>query len=302
MDGAAISAPSNVDRYLHVRSMIETPIMDDRKWAKVPGIAADAFLVDLEDSVPPPLKEAARERVIDCIRDPSHLGGRTLVARPNHLSTPWGRDDIEAMAEAGVTCLAYPKCESADDLGEMLSIFRAHGGSPDVFATVETARAVVNMREVASNPNVVALGIGVGDLSADMGVPLFDDDGEVNPLFDSAKSQLTIMGAAFGLLRCDFAYAPDLRDLAEVQRRLLISRARGFTAAATFYPPHVDVINEVFSPSPAEVQAADDLIGVYEAAVADGRAALADASGRTILVHDYHKALKVRARAAALAR
>ncbi|MET0149445.1 MAG: aldolase/citrate lyase family protein, partial [Acidimicrobiales bacterium] len=93
------------DRYLGVRSLLETPIMDDHKWAKLPGIPTDAVLVDLEDSVPPPLKEQARERVVGALKDRSFFEGRVLVARCNHLSTPWGRDDLQVLGEAGVTCL-----------------------------------------------------------------------------------------------------------------------------------------------------------------------------------------------------
>src|SRR5207248_2516288 len=99
----------STERYLGVRSLIETPIMDERKWAKVPSIPADAFLLDIEDSVPPASKDAARARVAAYVRDPSYFDGRLVVARVNHLSTPWGRDDIDELAGAGVTCVAYPK-------------------------------------------------------------------------------------------------------------------------------------------------------------------------------------------------
>ena len=286
--------------YAHIRSMIETPIMDDRKWAKVPSIPADCFLVDLEDSVPPPLKDAARSKVISYLAQPDYFGHRVLVARPNHLSTPWGRDDVEALAEAGVSCIAYPKCQTADELTEVLEIFRSRGVEPDVFAIIETARSVVDVARIAALTNVVAIGIGIGDLSAEMGVPVYDEAGELNELFTVPKVQVSLAGAAFGLLTCDFAYAPDLRDLDEVRRRLTISRDLGFTTGATFYPPHVAVINEVFSPSAVDVQAAEELIGMYEAAVANGDPALTLQSGRTILVHDYEKALQVRARAASL--
>ena len=81
-----------------------------------------------------------------------------------------------------------------------------------------------------------------------------------------------------------------------------MSRRCGYTTGATFYPPHVDIINEVFSPSPADVEAADEVIGLYEAAVAAGDPAVTLESGRTILVHDYEKARKVRARFDAIRR
>jgi citrate lyase beta subunit len=276
--------------------------MDERKWAKLPDIPSDAVLVDLEDSVPPPLKEAARERVVAQLRRPDELAGRLLVARPNHLSTPWGHDDLLALGGAGVTCLAYPMCRSAEDLQAAQEILRSVGADPDVFAGIETARGVVEMDAIARVDKVVAIGLGVGDLSADMGVPLYGPAGELNELFSVPRAQVAITAAAHGLATMDFVYAPDLRDLDDYRRRYEVSRRLGFTGAATFYPPHVAIINEVFTPSPAELAAADEVIGLYETAVAAGDPAVTLPSGRTILVHDYQKACRVRARFDAIAR
>ena len=284
------------ERYAGIRSIMETPILDDRKWAKVPEIPADAFMVDLEDSVPPPLKEAARERVVAYLQQPEYFGGRVMVARPNHLSTPWGRDDVEALAEVGAACVAYPKCETAEELLEVQEIFRVRGADPDIIASIETARGVVEVAKIAAIDKVVMVGIGVGDMSADMGVPLYGPDGELNEVFAVPKAQVVLAGLAFGRLTGDFVYTPDLRDVEETRRRWDVSRRLGFTTGFTFYPPHVPIINEVFGASQDDADAADEVIGLYEAAVAAGNAAVTLASGRTILVHDYQKALKVRAR------
>lgn len=289
------------ERYQGIRSLIETPIMNDHKWAKVPDIPADAFLVDLEDSVPPERKEAARSKLISYLAQPEFFGGRLTIPRPNHLSTKWGCDDIEALAEAGVTCMAYPKVETPDDLYEVQEIFRAKGVDPDIFAIIETARSVVEVNRIAAVDKVVALMFGSGDLSVDMHVPLYGPDGELNELFTTPKVLTTLAGAAFGRLSVDVAFAPDLRDLSEIRRRFTISRRLGFTTGVTFYPPHVPVINEVFGPSAADLDAADEVIGLYEGALAAGDPAVTLASGRTILVHDYEKARQVRRRAALIA-
>jgi citrate lyase beta subunit len=189
-----------------------------------------------------------------------------------------------------------------EDLLEAQELLRAAGADPDIFASVETARGVLEMAAIAQVDRVVAIGLGMGDLSADMGIPLYGPDGELNDAFGGPRAQVALTGAAFGLLAIDMVYAPDLRDLEEIRRRLEVSRRFGYTTAATFYPPHVEVINEVFSPSKADVDAADEVIGVYEAAVAAGDPAVTLESGRTILVHDYEKARKVRARFDAIRR
>jgi len=289
------------DRYLGVRSLLETPIMDDRKWAKIPGIPTDAVLVDLEDSVPPPAKEAARERVVRALGEPDFFGGRLLVARCNNLATPWGRDDLQALGEAGVTCMAYPKCESVEDALEAKALLAAAGATPDLFLSIESALGVVNMAAIAQVEGVVGIGIGIGDLSADLGVSLYGPDGTVNDAFAGPRAQVAVVARAFGLLSMDFPYAQDLRDLDEIRRQLEASRRMGYTSASTFYPPHVEVINDVFSPSADEVAAADEVIGIYETALAAGDAAVTLPSGRTILVHDYQKAQAVRRRHDAVA-
>src|ERR1700694_2954867 len=91
------------------RTYLEVPTMDSHKWDKIPGIDADVFMADMEDSVPPKLKEEAREKVLGLVRDPSYFGDKEFVCRPNNLFTPWGREDIEGLAEAGAPFLMYPK-------------------------------------------------------------------------------------------------------------------------------------------------------------------------------------------------
>lgn len=284
-------------RYRALRTIFETPVMDEHKWEKIPNIDADMFFLDLEDSVPPSLKEAARERVVAHVRDPSYFGTRLTIARPNHLFTAWGRDDVVALAEAGVSCIAYPKIGSVEDLLEALELLRSCGATPDVYATIETAASVVDLRDIAAVPCVVGLMSGPGDLSVDLGVPLFDDGGGLNSVLDHAKALTVMAGAARGLCTTDIVYAPDYRDLEEIRRRLIGCKRMGFTTMTTFYPPHVPVINEVFTPTGEEVERARRIVAIYERVMAEGRPAALDEDGRTILVHDYQKARLVLQRA-----
>lgn len=282
-------------KYRAVRSILETPILDDHKWAKVAGIPADMAFIDLEDSVPPSRKVEARERVASALRG-DQLGGKLALGRPNHLSTEWGREDVIAFAESGVDCLAYPKIEDPDDLGALIDLLEEHGACPAIYAIIETASSVVWLRELASMPRVVALMSGPGDLSVDIGMPLYEDDGTLNRGFLFTKMQTVVTGAAFDLATVDIAYAPNLRDLAEIRRRVEASRRLGFTTMSTFYPPHVDIINSVFSPDDDQVRAATEIVDRYESALRAGNPALLTDAGETILVHDYEKAKKLLSR------
>jgi citrate lyase beta subunit len=284
-------------KYLAVRSVLETPILDERKWAKVPSIPADMMLLDLEDAVPVQLKDKARDKVVSYLEDPSYLGDKLFLARPNHLDSPWGRDDVIALAEAGVTCMAYPKLRSVAELLDVLELLEQHHASPDIFAIIETAGAMMDLREISRVPNVVALMCGPGDLSVDLGIPLLEPDGTLNRVFEPMKVQNVLAAHARRIAVTDIVYAPDFRDLDEIRRRALLSRTSGFTALATFYPPHVEIINDVLTPSKAEISAAKELVTCYEALRAEGKPAMLSARGETILVHDYEKARGVLAKA-----
>ena len=284
-------------KYRAIRTVFETPILDDRKWAKIPSIPADMIFLDLEDSVPAHRKEEARDRLVGHLVDTSYFGGRPVVARPNHLSTPWGHDDVIALAEAGVTCMAYPKIAVYEELLEVLELLAAHNATPDIYAIIETAGSMLDLREIARHPQVVALMFGPGDLSVDIGCPLFDPDGTLNRVFEPMAGQVVLAATAARIASVDIVYAPDYRDLDEVRRRAEAIARQGFTTFSGFYPPHVPILNEVLTPSEGEINSAREVVELYESVLAEGRPAALTSSGETLLVHDYDKALGVLARA-----
>jgi citrate lyase beta subunit len=282
--------------YRAIRSVFEAPILDERKWAKVPEIPADLMFIDIEDSVAPARKEEARDVAVHYIKDPTYFGGRPTLARPNHLSTPWGRDDVIAFAEAGVELMAYPKIQRYDELLEVVELMAEYGARPDIYAIAETSGSMLDLRQLTEHPQVVSVMFGPGDMSVDIGIPMLEPDGELNRVFNAMKSSVVLAASAAQIACTDIVFAPDFRDFDEVRRRARVSRMLGFTALATFYPPHVEIIHEIFTPTPAEVSAAQEIVEVYEAVLAEGKPAALGPGGETILVHDYHKALSVLAK------
>lgn len=286
--------------YAGVRSIMESPIMDDRKWAKVPSIPADCFMLDLEDSVPPALKIAARDKVVAHVGRDDFFGDAVVMARPNHLSTPWGRDDLEALASAKAPLLACPKISTPQEIDDVLEITRRLGSDPDIFAIIETARSIEHVAAIAEHPNVVGLMFGPGDLSVDSGITLFDGHGDLNPAFLFPRVRTTLAASAAGKLSATIAFAADLKDLDEIRRRYTEAAQTGFTAGITFYPPHVGIVNDVFGPDPIEVARARTIVTAYEAGLANGDAATTLDDGTVLLVHDYEKALALAVRADAV--
>ena len=268
------------------RTYLEVPTMDDRKWAKIPGIAADVFMADIEDSVPPDLKDAAREKVVSLVRDPSFFEGREFICRPNCLETPWGRDDLEALAEAHAPFVLYPKARSVEDVLEVLSIFAKHGAAPELHLIIETPQAIMRLEQIVQVAGVHGVMVGPGDLSLETGIALFDAQEVFNEGFLYARSKTLINARAVGLEATEGLLVANLKDTESVGRAVHRSVLSGFTGNLTFYPPHVEIINAARTPSAEEVVWLRRLVEAFEAAQAEGKGAVT-LDGRWITVHQF---------------
>lgn len=281
----------------NVRCLFESPILDQHKWDKIPGIPADAFILDLEDAVPVGGKEQARIKVVEFLSRPEYFDGRLTVPRANALDTPWGRDDIIALAVARTPIIMLPKVNRPSDIDDVLALFAEYGQRPDVLASIESARGVLDVEAILGHEAVVAATFGPGDLYVDAGMALYEPDGSMNPGLLYPKVKTVLAGAASQVPVLSIAYMPDVKDADEVRRRVAAERRLGFSGCCAFYPPHVELINAEFTPSPEVVQAAIEVVGAYEEAVAQGKPAVQLANGKVVLMHQYLEASKTISRA-----
>lgn len=279
-----------------MRSILETPILDDHKWSKVPTLPTDAVLLDLEDSVPPQRKAEARGKVVEFLGRPEFFAGRLPLPRVNALDTPWGDEDLRTLAAAGVSLLAYPKLRGEDELAEVRRRLHAAGADPAVVVIVETARAVLRLEQIAATDGVAGLILGPSDLATDVGWQLLDGDAVFADAYHYPKAKLVLAGAAYGLPVYDTVFVADLRDRDQVAAAAAHARRLGFTGMATFYPPHLSVINDAFTPSATERAAAHAVVDAYEQALVRGAAAV-QVDGRALIVQDYKRALRTLGRA-----
>jgi citrate lyase beta subunit len=279
-----------------VRSVMETPVLDERKWAKVPQLPTDAVLVDMEDTVAQARKLDGRLAVVSALADLSYFGGRLVLTRPNALDTEWGRADAIALARAGARHVILPMLTCAADVREYQQIFHDNGADPALVAAIETPAAVGRVEEIAAAPGVAALVFGEGDMTAAMGVPIHLADGSINPVVTHARSRVYLAAAARELAQLDVAFTLNLKDLDELRARAAMMRDMGATGLFALYPPHVAVINDVFTPGEDVVRQAQRIAAAFDQAASDGSPA-AQLDGRAILIHDYKKAAGVLARA-----
>lgn len=280
-----------------VRCLFESPILDERKWAKIPSIPSDSFILDLEDAVPAPGKVEARGKVVEYLNRPDYFNGAITVPRPNPLDTQWGHDDVVALAQAGATTLMLAKVDSPDDIDEVLELCAKYGATPKVVASIESAKGVINVERIFAHEAVVASTFGPGDLHVDTSMALYEPDGTTNPGLYYPKSRTVMAGVAYGVPVLGIAFTPDLKDLADVRTRVEQEKRLGFNGCVTFYPPHVDIINDIYTPSAEQIADANEVVALYEAAVAAGNPAVQRPNGEAILAHQYKESLHTLARA-----
>jgi citrate lyase subunit beta/citryl-CoA lyase len=233
---------------LRIRSWLFAPGHDSRLLAKVFECGADAVLLDLEDAVPPQLKAKARQHVAEV------AAARPCWVRVNRPSTDECALDLEALGGV-VAGLRLPKVETAADVEWAAS--RAPGIPLD--CTIESARGVLNVYEIASAPGCTLLSYGGIDLSLDLGI----EGGEAETLY--ARSAIVIAARAAGRPPPSDGIHPHLNDDEGLRREAQAARRLGFFGKSAVHPRQVPVINEVFTTSPGELAWAERVLAAFEA-------------------------------------
>jgi citrate lyase beta subunit len=287
-----------------MRSILEVPILNQKFWSKVPEVAADAIMLDLEDSATPANKAVARARIVNALGSPDYFGGRAVIVRVNNLATPWGRADLEALAPVeGDFLVCYPKVRTAQEVVEVRSVLRASGPERGLHVMIETARAMIELDRIASSDGVAGLHFGYVDYAADVGSRAFAESGEelFAPANSYAQTKIAVAASAYGLFASGGSLIPDYRDLDKVRAFVKRWADLGYTTCIAVSPKHLQLINELMAPSTDEVAAAQALCAAYEQATHNGEPA-AVLNDKVITLPDYRVATLTLSRAGVTAR
>jgi citrate lyase beta subunit len=283
--------------YAKVRSVLEVPILNEKYWSKVPTVAADAIMLDLEDSVTPANKDAAREAIVGALAEQDYFGGRTVIVRCNNIATPWGQADLETLGGAdGDFLVSYPKVETAGEIGEVRSLMAASGRARGLHVMIETARALIELDRIASADGIVGLHFGYVDFAADVGSRPFGDNELFGPANHYARAKISIAAAAYKLFATGGSLIPEYKDLDKVRDFVKLWADLGYTAVIAVSPAHLDIVNEVMTPGAEEVERARRVSKAYEGVLERGEPA-AVLDGRVITMPDYRVAQLTLARA-----
>jgi citrate lyase subunit beta/citryl-CoA lyase len=246
---------------MRLRSLLFVPGDSERKFVKAGASGADALILDLEDSVAPSQKPAARQFVEKLLDDPSP-GDWSFFVRVNALDTGLALDDLSAVVKPGLGAIMIPKANGAEDLarfGHYLDALEAKAGMPlgsvkmSVVAT-ETAKAMFALGSYApAHPRLAALTWGAEDLAAAIGATdNKEPDGAWTFPYLVARAQCLFAATAAEVWPIDTIYA-DFRDLDGLERECRRSRRDGFLGRLAIHPDQVATINRCYAPSEAEI-------------------------------------------------
>lgn len=267
-----------------MRSLLFAPGVSARMMAKAIDGPADVVVLDLEDSVPPNVKDAARANVAAALLAPRRAAGR-LYVRVNPLDGAWCEDDLAAVLPARPDGIMLPKPQGPEDVARLAERIAAHE-PPD---RAEQARIIAICTETAAgtlslaarswrHPRLSGLLWGGEDLAAAVGASASRDDrGHYGGPFVLARNLCLLAARAAGVAPIDAVFT-DFRDTDGLAREAAAARRDGFSAKAAIHPAQIAIINQAFSPTEAERDWARRVI----AALQDGALGAAQLDGMMV--------------------
>ena len=246
------------------RSVLYMPGSNAKALAKASTLPADALILDLEDSVALDQKIAAREQVVRAVRA-GGFGGREVVIRINGPHTPWGEDDLAAAAAAKPDAILLPK---VDGPGAIMVAARAlrEAEAPEetrIWAMMETPNAILNAGSIASvaadpSSRLSVMVMGLNDLAKETRARLTPG----RPTMTAWLASCVVAARAHGVDILDGVYN-DIKDLDGFRLECLQGRDMGLDGKTLIHPSQIDICNEVFAPTPAEVESAAAIIEAF---------------------------------------
>ena len=261
-----------------LRSLLFVPGDSERKQVKARGTAADALILDLEDSVAPEQLPAARDLVRRFLSAPRAPTDPAFWVRVNGPGSGRMLEDLEAIGGANPDGIVLPKVSEPFEIraaaDALTRIENANGRPADstrlIVIATETARGVQSTMGYNALPRVSGVTWGAEDLAAALGATTNrDPDGEYAFTFRLARSLCLIAAASMGVQAIDGVYV-DFRDRAGLDREARAARREGFLGKLAIHPDQVDVINAAFTPDAAEVERAKRIVAAFDAAPGAG--------------------------------
>jgi citrate lyase subunit beta / citryl-CoA lyase len=247
---------------MFARTLLFAPANRPDLYRKFPQLKADVFTLDLEDGTPPAERPVARANLKDSVRAARGDRDANLYVRINPVGSPDFVADLDAVNKSGATGIVLAKA------GHVREIESLRTDLP-VIAGIESIEGVVNAPAIAAGPSVVAVYFGAEDFAAEMGARRTPVGLEV--LY--ARSQVVLAAKAARVKAFDQVVL-DLKNDELFRQDATFGRNLGYDGKMCIHPRQVDLANEVFAPTPSEIDYASRLVVAFEAAQARGEATI----------------------------
>jgi citrate lyase subunit beta/citryl-CoA lyase len=256
------------------RSLLFAPGDSGRKIDKALASSADAIILDLEDSVTPENRPAARELIVQALTEHGAHHRDRLWVRINPVSTEDCLDDLAAVTVPGLAGVMVPKPDSAQDIDAVshyLSALERKAGLPRGDVKIlsvmsETAQAFLSASTYGhgARPRLAGVLWGAEDLSAALGATANTDiNGELSFTYQMARSLCLAAAAASESQPIDTVFS-DFKDPEGLKANCRAARREGFLGKIAIHPNQVDIINETFTPSIDEIAHATAVIAAFD--------------------------------------
>src|SRR5437660_1506875 len=273
---------SERSRYLPRRSCLAVPASSEKMLGKAQGLAADMVFLDLEDSVAPLEKEAARENAVKAINE-GDWGEKVLCVRVNAWDTKWTYRDVIYVVENASERLdeiMLPKVQSAaevkalDLLLTQIELTTGRQARVGIEAQIETTRGLINVEEIcAASPRLDTIIFGPADLAASMELPVLTGGVQIPEYpgdhFHYVFSKILMAGRANGLQVIDGPFLK-VREPEAFRDYCQRTKVLGYDGKWSLHPDQVEILNEVFSPTQEQFDLAWDILAAYKQATTEG--------------------------------
>lgn len=263
------------------RSMLYVPGCSLRFLNKARTLGVDSVILDLGDPILVEAKEQSRRNVVESVLAGGY-GRREVVVRVNDFDSPWGPDDVRAVARCGADAVLFPNIESTADVLEALAALDAAGGSHlPIMVMIESPLAVLHAEEIASSSDRIAcIVMATSDLMNQLhGRRTPDRIAVVHSL-----GRVVLAARAFDRSVVD-GISTDLKDMQAFEYGCRLARDLGFDGKSLVHPFQLAYCNDAFTPKPHDLAASLEVIDALERAHREGRGTVV-VNGR--LVESHH--------------
>jgi citrate lyase subunit beta/citryl-CoA lyase len=276
-----------------MRSLLFVPADDAKKQQKALASAADAIILDMEDSVALANKGVARTTIADFYQLDHQQ--KTIVIRINALDTAFWQEDMAAIIAFAPEYILIPKARSGKDISTINDLINADSkacNKTKIIAIVtELPESIFNMASFKDSGNALAaMTWGAEDLSAEIGAHTNkDENGEYFPVYQLARSYC-LLGASHADVTAIDSVFTNFRDNEGLRKEAQRAKLEGFNGKMLIHPCQIEVVNTVFTPTADEIAHAKLVIETIENSSSGGVAQL---NGEMIDQPHYRRALRL---------